>query len=138
MIQRHAGECRQLLMLQLESKTAGIKGDGSAHVADLVPNAVKALHELLCRLLCTRVVDRRGRFSSVRHHVSSVARKAKHTPSRQRAQPVVSSNRHREHNMKRPDWHSETLSRMRRLIKEADPEIVEELKWVKPSNPGGI
>lgn len=34
------------------------------------------------------------------------------------------------------DWRGETLSRMRRLIKEADPDVVEELKWVKPSSPG--
>jgi hypothetical protein len=34
------------------------------------------------------------------------------------------------------DWRGETLSRMRALIKEADPDVVEELKWVKPTNPG--
>jgi hypothetical protein len=34
------------------------------------------------------------------------------------------------------DWRGETLSRMRKLIKEADPDIVEEWKWVKPTNPG--
>jgi hypothetical protein len=34
------------------------------------------------------------------------------------------------------DWRGGTLSRMRKLIKEADPEAVEELKWVKPSTPG--
>jgi hypothetical protein len=27
---------------------------------------------------------------------------------------------------------------VRQLIKEADPEVVEELKWRKPSNPGGV
>ncbi len=32
------------------------------------------------------------------------------------------------------DWRSETLSRMRKLIKEVDPEVVEEVKWRKPSN----
>jgi hypothetical protein len=36
------------------------------------------------------------------------------------------------------DWRGETLSRVRRLIKQADPEIVEELKWKKPSNPAGV
>ena len=30
------------------------------------------------------------------------------------------------------------MSRMRQLIREADPDVVEELKWVKPSNPGGV
>src|SRR3989337_686082 len=34
------------------------------------------------------------------------------------------------------DWRSKTLEEVRRLIKEADPEIVEEWKWRKPSNPG--
>ncbi|MGD0645494.1 MAG: DUF1801 domain-containing protein [Candidatus Bathyarchaeia archaeon] len=34
------------------------------------------------------------------------------------------------------DWRGETLAKVRRLIKEADPEIVEEWKWVKPTNPG--
>ena len=34
------------------------------------------------------------------------------------------------------DWRGETLSRMRTLIKEADPDIVEEWKWVKATNPG--
>ncbi|MGH9844200.1 MAG: DUF1801 domain-containing protein [Blastocatellia bacterium] len=34
------------------------------------------------------------------------------------------------------DWRGETLSRMRKLIKEADPDVVEELKWMKPTNPG--
>src|SRR2546421_10172933 len=34
------------------------------------------------------------------------------------------------------DWRGETLSRMRKLIKEADPEVVEEWKWAKRTNPG--
>ena len=34
------------------------------------------------------------------------------------------------------DWRGETLSRMRRLIKEADPEVVEEWKWAKATSPG--
>jgi hypothetical protein len=34
------------------------------------------------------------------------------------------------------DWRGKTLSKVRQLIKEADPEIVEEWKWVKPTNPG--
>jgi hypothetical protein len=34
------------------------------------------------------------------------------------------------------DWRGETLSRMRKLIREADPEVVEEWKWVKATNPG--
>ena len=34
------------------------------------------------------------------------------------------------------DWRGETLSRMRRLIREADPEVVEEWKWAKATSPG--
>jgi hypothetical protein len=36
------------------------------------------------------------------------------------------------------DWRGETLSRLRELIHEADPEVVEEIKWEKPSNPAGV
>jgi hypothetical protein len=36
------------------------------------------------------------------------------------------------------DWREETLARMRALILEADPEMVEERKWKKPSNPMGV
>jgi len=34
------------------------------------------------------------------------------------------------------DWRGRTLSEVRGLIKDADPEIVEEWKWVKRTNPG--
>ena len=34
------------------------------------------------------------------------------------------------------DWRGKTLERVRKLIKEADPESVEEWKWVKPTSPG--
>ena len=36
------------------------------------------------------------------------------------------------------DWRGAALARVRRLIREADPDVVEELKWRKPSNPGGV
>ena len=35
-------------------------------------------------------------------------------------------------------WRGETLARMRALILEADPEMTEECKWVKPTNPLGV
>ncbi len=35
------------------------------------------------------------------------------------------------------DWRGETLSRMRQLIREADPDVIEGLKWIKPTSPGG-
>ena len=34
------------------------------------------------------------------------------------------------------DWRTETLSRMRKLVKQADPDVVEEIKWVKATSPG--
>jgi hypothetical protein len=36
------------------------------------------------------------------------------------------------------DWRGEMLSRIRAVIKQADPEVLEECKWVKPSNPWGV
>jgi hypothetical protein len=36
------------------------------------------------------------------------------------------------------DWRGETLARVRGLIKEADADVVEEVKWRKPSNPLGV
>ena len=35
-------------------------------------------------------------------------------------------------------WRGETLARMRKLIQDADRDVVEEVKWVKPSNPAGV
>jgi hypothetical protein len=34
------------------------------------------------------------------------------------------------------DWRGKTLGRMRKLIEDADPDVVEEWKWVKPTKPG--
>ena len=36
------------------------------------------------------------------------------------------------------DWRAVTLARVRKLIAEAAPETVEEVKWRKPSNPDGV
>ena len=36
------------------------------------------------------------------------------------------------------DWRGATLGRLRALIHEADPEVVEQVKWRKPSNPSGV
>lgn len=36
------------------------------------------------------------------------------------------------------DWRGAALARVRRLIRESDPDIVEEVKWRKPSNPAGV
>jgi hypothetical protein len=36
------------------------------------------------------------------------------------------------------DWRGEMLARVRAVIREATPEIVETVKWRKPSNPAGV
>ena len=36
------------------------------------------------------------------------------------------------------DWRGEALARIRGLILQADPEVVETVKWVKPTNPLGV
>jgi hypothetical protein len=36
------------------------------------------------------------------------------------------------------DWRGKSLDRMRKLIREADPEVVETVKWRKPTNPSGV
>lgn len=36
------------------------------------------------------------------------------------------------------DWRGQTLARMRKLIQEAEPAIVEERKWAKANNPSGV
>ncbi|MBP2151512.1 DUF1801 domain-containing protein [Xanthobacter flavus] len=36
------------------------------------------------------------------------------------------------------DWRGDVLARVRALIHEADPEVTEAVKWVKPTNPAGV
>lgn len=36
------------------------------------------------------------------------------------------------------DWRGETLARLRALIRAADPEMIETVKWRKPTNPAGV
>ena len=36
------------------------------------------------------------------------------------------------------DWRNETLERVRTLIQQADPDVSEEAKWAKSSNPAGV
>ncbi len=61
--------------------------------------------------------------------------KAGASPS-QKARPP--SRRMAEKNTGPEDWREATLSRLRDLIRRADREIVEEVKWRKPSNPDGV
>lgn len=42
-------------------------------------------------------------------------------------------------NIEQPDdWRGEMLASLRKLILDADPDIIEEVKWRKPSNPAGV
>jgi hypothetical protein len=36
------------------------------------------------------------------------------------------------------DWRAKMLARIRELIQQADPDVIEEVKWRKPSNPAGV
>jgi len=39
---------------------------------------------------------------------------------------------------KTPDWRGATLAKLRKIIHDADPDIAEEVKWRRPSNPMGV
>jgi hypothetical protein len=59
--------------------------------------------------------------------------------SMKRSVPVESASRLIDKKIKKlGDWRGKTLAQIRALIKQADPEVVEELKWRKPSNPAGV
>src|SRR3989440_5527957 len=54
-----------------------------------------------------------------------------------RAVPVESASAFIDAKIKKlGDWRGKTLAKVRAIIYEADPEIVEEWKWVKPTSPG--
>ncbi len=36
-----------------------------------------------------------------------------------------------------PDWRGETLARLREIVHKADPDIAEDVKWIRPANPLG-
>ena len=36
------------------------------------------------------------------------------------------------------DWREKTIDRVRSLVKQAEPDATEEVKWRKPSNPDGV
>jgi hypothetical protein len=38
----------------------------------------------------------------------------------------------------RGDWRAAMLAQVRKLIEDADPDVIEEVKWRKPSNPAGV
>ena len=54
-----------------------------------------------------------------------------------RTDPVESASAFIDEKIKQlGDWRGKTLAKVREIIHEADPEIVEEWKWVKPTSPG--
>jgi hypothetical protein len=50
----------------------------------------------------------------------------------------ISSPKGESGSTKSGDWRHATISLIRKLIKQADPKVVEEQKWIKPSNPDGV
>ena len=60
------------------------------------------------------------------------------TSTKERANEEAASQRIDRRIQSLGDWRGATLAQVRRLIHEADPDIVEESKWVKPSNPAGV
>ena len=36
------------------------------------------------------------------------------------------------------DWRGEMLAKLHAIIRQADPDVAEEVKWRKPTNPGGV
>src|SRR5436853_4546743 len=64
-------------------------------------------------------------------------KKAKTGPAKGKA--AASSSQPSDARTQEPrDWRADTLAQIRKLIKQADPEVVEEVKWRKPSNPAGV
>jgi hypothetical protein len=64
--------------------------------------------------------------------------KGKPDAEAERATAMAGSHRVDEQIRSVGGWRAETLAEVRRLIHEADPDIVEECKWVKPGNPLGV
>ena len=64
--------------------------------------------------------------------------KAKPSSEAERATAMAASHLIEERIRSLGGWRAETLARVRRLINEADPDILEECKWIKSSNPLGV
>ena len=64
--------------------------------------------------------------------------KAKPSAEAERATAMAASHLIDERIRSLGGWRAETLAKVRRLIHEADPDIIEECKWVKPGNPLGV
>ncbi len=65
-------------------------------------------------------------------------RQAEKNPATKKANPESPSRLIDAMLKEQRDWRGKTLAHIRALIKQADPDVVEELKWQKPSNPAGV
>jgi hypothetical protein len=63
---------------------------------------------------------------------------AKAKPGASEAKPIDASRLIDQRIRDLGGWRAETLARIRALILEADPEMTEECKWIKPTNPLGV
>lgn len=64
--------------------------------------------------------------------------KAKPSVEAERAISMAASHLIEERIRSLGGWRARTLAKVRRLIHEADPDIMEECRWIKPSNPLGV
>jgi hypothetical protein len=69
---------------------------------------------------------------------SKPRKSATKSPPKKGANENAASRRIDERIRSLADWRAETLAEVRRLVHEADPDIVEECKWIKPMNPLGV
>lgn len=76
----------------------------------------------------------RKAVKAVRAGAKSTTRPSSKAPKAQPASKV----RPASQPLQGQDWRTATLEQVRRLIRAADPDVVEEVKWVKPSNPAGV
>src|SRR5947208_12159024 len=67
--------------------------------------------------------------------MEAMIKKAMKTKSGSKATGAGSPSQHIDARIKKlGDWRGETLARVRSIIKQADPDVAEEVKWRKPSN----
>jgi len=78
------------------------------------------------------------RKSATKSKSPKAGAKAKPGVEAKRANENAASRRIEERIRSLGGWRAETLAEVRRLIHEADPDIVEECKWIKPTNPLGV
>ena len=96
------------------------------------PSNVECLREWIIRSLRTK----RPPDNTVQKAITTM-KKSKSRSNEEQAGD--SASQQAEARIQEPnDWRGDMLARIRMLIKQADPEVVEEVKWRKPSNPAGV